>query len=149
MKLKYSICCLRDVILKKEELYQAAYRILQYQELSLVRPLCKVFTNFYVPEFFISISGSDSWDGSSESHEDNTNVGPWKTLNHAIDQLRTLRPNPPTADSHATLVLLPGTHYITSKISMNQRDSHIIIKSLNGAEVAISGRYYIDYPYNR
>ena len=49
------------------------------------------------------------------------------------------RPNPPGADSHATLVLLPGTHYVTSKISMNQRDSHIVIKSLNSDEVALSG----------
>ena len=146
------------------------------------------------PEFFISVDGSDSWDGSNENHQDNTNIGPWKTLNHAIDELRgdiymtsanfldffcsfpflmyrthalprlfclllggpppsnncgrhmcvcslrQIRPNPPAADSHATLVLLPGTHYVTSKIAMNQRDSHIVIKSLNDEEASISGR---------
>ena len=95
-------------------------------------------------EYFVSIAGSDSWDGTSEHHESNTDTGPWKTLTHAIDALRQLRPNPPTADSHVTLILLPGTHYVTSKIAMNQRDSHITIKSSNDEEVSISGGLVLD-----
>ena len=34
------------------------------------------------------VQGSDSWDGSSPSHTPGTNIGPWATLQHAIDALR-------------------------------------------------------------
>ena len=32
--------------------------------------------------------GSDSWDGSSPTHSPGTNIGPWETLQHAIEALR-------------------------------------------------------------
>ena len=52
-------------------------------------------------EFFVSINGgSDSWDGTSETNVDGSDVGPWKTLSHAIEEIRKIRPNPPTASDH-------------------------------------------------
>ena len=43
----------------------------------------------------------DSWDGTAESNVDGSDVGPWQTLNHAIEELRKIRPNPPTVDDQA------------------------------------------------
>ena len=43
----------------------------------------------------------DSWDGSAASNVDGSDVGPWQTLNHAIEELRRIRPNPPTIDDQA------------------------------------------------
>ena len=43
----------------------------------------------------------DSWDGTAESNVDGSDVGPWQTLNHAIEELRRIRPNPPTIDDQA------------------------------------------------
>ena len=81
----------------------------------------------------------------SENHIEGTNAGPWQSLGHALVQLRKLRPNPPTADSHVTIYLLPGTHYLPSTVSMNKRDSHITIKPLNeDDEVALSGGMVLD-----
>ena len=53
---------------------------------------------------------------NSESHAEGTDVGPWQTLSHALVELRKLRPNPPNADSHVTIYLLPGTHYLPSTV---------------------------------
>ena len=39
-KWKYSLCCLRDAILKLKEIYQAAYKKLQFLEYNSVGPLC-------------------------------------------------------------------------------------------------------------
>ena len=91
-------------------------------------------------EFYVSVDGSDSWDGTSESNIDGSDVGPWQTLNHAFDELRQIRPNPPTAETHATIFLLPGSHFLTSTIQADGRDSHLTIKSLYEDEnVAVSG----------
>ena len=96
-------------------------------------------------EFYVSVDGSDSWDGTSESNIDGSDVGPWQTLNHAMDELRQIRPNPPTADDQATIFLLPGTHFLTSTIETNDRESYLTIKSLyEEEEVAISGGLVLD-----
>ena len=96
-------------------------------------------------EFYVSVDGSDSWDGTAESNIDGSDVGPWQTLNHAIDELRRIRPNPPTAESQATIYLLPGMHFLTSTIAMNQKDSFLTLKSLYAEEeVAVSGGMVLD-----
>ena len=59
--------------------------------------------------------------------------------------MRKLRPNQPSADSHVTIYLLAGTHYLPSTINMNKRDSHIAIKPLNeDDEVTLSGGMILD-----
>ena len=39
-------------------------------------------------EFFVSNDGSDSWDGTSETNVDGSDVGPWRTLHHAVEEIR-------------------------------------------------------------
>ena len=96
-------------------------------------------------EYFISTEGSDQWDGTSEAHVEGTNIGPWQTLNHAVKEITQLRPYPPTADSHATIYLLKGTHYLTSTVEMYNADSYMTIKALHdNEEVAVSGGKVLD-----
>ena len=91
-------------------------------------------------EFYVDVHGSDSWDGTSETNVDGSDVGPWRTLNHAIEEVRILRPNPPTPDSRVTIFMLPGVYFLPSTIDMDERDSFMTIKSLHEEEtVAISG----------
>ena len=69
-------------------------------------------------EFFVSNNdGSDSWDGTSETNVDGSDVGPWRTLNHAIEEIRKLRPNPPSASDHITISMLPGKYFLTSEVN--------------------------------
>ena len=42
-------------------------------------------------EFYVSVDGSDLWDGSAEANVDGSDVGPWKTLNHAVNEIRKAR----------------------------------------------------------
>ena len=91
-------------------------------------------------EFFVSNNdGSDSWDGTSETNVDGSDVGPWKTLNHAIEEIRKIRPNPPTASDQVTISMLPGKYFLTSGIDMDERESYLTIRSLYDEETAISG----------
>ena len=91
-------------------------------------------------EFYVDVHGSDSWDGSSASNVDGSDVGPWRTLNHAVEEARQLRPSPPSLDSKVTIFMLPGVYFLPSTISMDERDSFLEIKSLDEEEtVAISG----------
>ena len=107
--------------------------------------LCVECASSESTEYYVSIDGSDSWDGASAYHIDDTDVGPWKTLNHAIESIRQLRPNPPTAADHVTIFLLPGTHYLTSTLKMNQRESYLTISAFNEVEeVSLSGGLLLD-----
>ena len=45
-------------------------------------------------EFYVSVDGSDSWDGTSDTNVDGSDVGPWLTLNHAMEELRQIRDLP-------------------------------------------------------
>ena len=82
-------------------------------------------------EFFVSVDGSDLWDGTSDSHVEGTNVGPWQTLNHAVDEMRKVRPSPPTPDSRAIVNFLKGTHFLTDTVELYNMDSFLTIKALN------------------
>ena len=91
-------------------------------------------------EFYVDVYGSDSWDGTSESNVDGSDVGPWRTLNHAIEEVRQVRPSPPSSDSRVTILMLPGVYFLPSTIVMDERDSFIEIRSLYEDEtVAVSG----------
>ena len=95
-------------------------------------------------EFFVSNDGSDSWDGTAESNVAGSDVGPWKTMHHAIDEIRLMRPNPPTAEDHATLSVLPGKHVLPSELFLDGRDSFMTIRALyDDDETAISGAVYL------
>ena len=95
-------------------------------------------------EFYVSVDGSDSWDGTSETNVDGSDVGPWKTLHHAVEEIRQMRPNPPTADDHVILSVLPGKHVLPSELDLNERDSHLTIRALYDEETAISGALYLN-----
>ena len=82
-------------------------------------------------EFFVSVDGSDLWDGTSESNVDGSDVGPWQTLNHAVEEVRKARPNPPTSESRATINLLQGTHFLSSTVELYNMDSFLTIKALH------------------
>ena len=91
-------------------------------------------------EFYVSNDdGSDSWDGTSESNVDGSDNGPWKTLDHAIREIRKIRPNPPTASDAVTISMLPGKYFLSSRLDMDERDSYTTIKALYDEETAISG----------
>ena len=110
--------------------------------ISLYLVLCHLLANISGQdlEFFVSNNdGSDSWDGSSETNVDGSNVGPWRTLGHAIEEIRKIRPNPPTATDYATISMLPGKYFLSSRIDMDMRDSYMTIRALYDEETAISG----------
>ena len=91
-------------------------------------------------EFFVSNNdGSDSWDGTSETNIDGSDVGPWRTLNHAIDEIRKIRPNPPMPADYVTISMLPGKYFLPSQINLDKRDSYMTIRALYDEETAISG----------
>ena len=58
-------------------------------------------------QFYLGTEGSDNNDGKSPTHLNGTNSGPWKTLSHAITQIRRHRTNPGPEDL-ATLNILTG-----------------------------------------
>ena len=88
-------------------------------------PVCHRQIRQVSAEYFVSILGSDSWDGTSQEHIDVTDIGPWKTVQHALNKLRQARPNPPTSDDHVTLIHLPGIHFLSAELYMDGRDSHL------------------------
>ena len=112
------------------------------ESISFLILLCHLLSNVSGQglEFFVSINdGSDSWDGTSETNIAGSDVGPWKTLSHAIEEIRKIRPNPPTASDHVTISMLPGKLFLSSRIDMDARDSFMTIRALYDEETAISG----------
>ena len=96
-------------------------------------------------EFYVSNdSGSDSWDGTSETNVDGSDVGPWRTLSHAIHQVRQIRPDPPTASDKVTISMLPGRYFLSTPLDMDERDSYITIRALYEEETSISGGVVLD-----
>ena len=115
--------------------------------LLLFLALCHLLPNIVAQEleFFVSINeGSDSWDGSSETNIDGFDVGPWKTLNHAIEEIRKIRPNPPTANNHVTLSILPGKYFLSSQLNLNKKDSYMTIRALYSEDTIISGGFTLN-----
>ena len=68
-------------------------------------------------DYFVSVEGSDLWDGTSESHVEGTDVGPWQTLNHAVQEIRKVRPNPPTSGARFNSILKILTKILTKNPS--------------------------------
>ena len=90
-------------------------------------------------QFYVSLDGSDASDGSAPFHEEGTNIGPWKTLSHALSQIRKQRSNNPGPENEATINILAGTHYQSSKLKLDPRDSYLTIQAFNDDPVSISG----------
>ena len=59
--------------------------------ISLVVFSCMLFNIKAEPEYFVSVDGSDDWDGKRPVHGDGAS-GPWMTLQNAIEKLRQIRP---------------------------------------------------------
>ena len=117
------------------------------ESISILILLCHLLSNVSGQglEFFVSINdGSDSWDGTSEINIDGSDVGPWRTLNHAIEEIRKIRPNPPSATDHVTISMLPGKYFQTSQLDMDGRDSFITMRALYEEETAISGGFVLN-----
>ena len=60
-----------------------------------------------VLNYYVSVtSGSDDWDGHSADHFPDTNTGPWATIPHAIEEIRKVRPNPPSSEDQVIINIL-------------------------------------------
>ena len=68
-------------------------------------------------DFYVSVDGSDLWDGSAETNVDGSDVGPWKTLNHAVDEIRKAREHPTYDVSKSLGFIEPLTVYDTPTYS--------------------------------
>ena len=99
--------------------------------------------NSMANEYFVSLSGSDGEDVSGSLDY------PWRTLEHAVGEVRQIRPNPPTAEDMVYITLREGIYYLPSTIALNQRDSHLAIRNYHGEEVAISGGLPLDLDWQR
>ena len=100
-------------------------------------------------EFFVSVDGSDSWDGTSPDIPGETNIaGPWKTLSHALSEIRKQRPRPdPGPENQATINLLSGIHYQKSTLEFDNRESYLTIQAYDDEmPVTISGGQSLNNP---
>ena len=100
-------------------------------------------------EYFVSLNGFDDWDGTSPENKPGTNIGPWRTIDHAIQKLRTIRPTKPGFEDTTTVNVLAGTYYQASTIDLNPRDSFLNIVAYNNDEVSISGGYPLDLNWHK
>ena len=67
-------------------------------------------------------------------------TGPWKTLSHAISEIREQRPSNPGPENRATINILTGIHYLSETLELSKRDSYLTIQAFNDEmPVTISG----------
>jgi hypothetical protein len=100
-----------------------------------------------LPPRYLSPSGSDAWDGTAPSHTEGT-AGPWASLDHAVSELRKLRPGGSASEeTRASLFLQAGTYYLDDTVWLDARDSFLDIAALNGASVTISGGQVLELPW--
>ena len=99
-------------------------------------------------EFFVSVDGSDSWDGTSPDIPGGTNIaGPWKTLSHALSEIRKQRPSNPGPENQATINVLSGIHYQSSTLEFDKRESYLTIQAYDDEmPVTISGGQSLNNP---
>ena len=99
-------------------------------------------------EFFVSVDGSDSWDGTSPDIPGGTNIaGPWKTLSHALSEIRKQRPSNPGPENQATINVLSGIHYQESTLEFDNRESYLTIQAYDDEiPVTISGGQSLNNP---
>merc|ERR1719427_555697 len=74
------------------------------------------------PEYFVSTEGSD------DENVAGTISAPWQTLNHAIEELRKVRPKTPGPADNATITLMGGVYYLASEIQLGSKDQYLIIQ---------------------
>ena len=106
-------------------------------------------TNNVLKNYYVSVEGSDDWDGSSSENIPFTNTGPWLTIKHAIEQLRKIRPSKPSHEDKTTLNIMAGTHYQQNILHLDNRDSFIDIISHNDDDVSISGGLPLHVTWNK
>ena len=95
-------------------------------------------------EYYLSVSGSDTWDGTSPTNTPGTNTGPWQSFQHAINELRKIRPTNPGREDLTRLSILGGTYFLDKTVYMNHQDDYLEIVAYNDEDVIISGGYYLD-----
>ena len=75
-------------------------------------------------EYFVSaVSGSD------EENVPGSESSPWRTLHHAIEQLRKIRPNNPGPEDGATLTIMGGVYHLPDTINMGRREEYLAIRN--------------------
>ena len=91
----------------------------------------------------MSLSGSDD-DGIP-----GTESSPWRTLNHAVDQLRMIRPNPTGLSDEATITMRGGVYFQTSMITLGRKDQYLKIQNYKDEEVSLSGGFPLDLVWQK
>ena len=98
-------------------------------------------------EYYISIEGSDEWDGTASENIPFTNTGPWLTIQNAITQLKNIRGYNPGPEDHVTVNIMSGTYYQESTVKLAIHDSYIDFVSTNDA--IISAGYSANFTWNK
>ena len=98
-------------------------------------------------EYYISIEGSDEWDGTASENIPFTNTGPWLTIQNAITQLKNIRGYNPGPEDHVTVNIMSGTYYQESTLKLAIHDSYIDFVSTNDA--IISAGYSANFTWNK
>ena len=92
-------------------------------------------------EYYVSVKGSDEWDGTLPENIPSTKTGPWRTVKHAITQLRKLRPSYPGPEDETTIYIKEGIYYQPETLWLDHRESFLNIAAYNNEVVSISGGY--------
>ena len=105
---------------------------------------CASGSKNFAKDYYVSVNGSDDWDGTSPKNDPSSNVGPWKTIKHAINKIRQLRKFPQSIQDETTLNIMAGTYYQDATLNLNKRDSFLNIVTYKGDDVSISGGFLLD-----
>ncbi|NKI27508.1 hypothetical protein HCG49_13140 [Arenibacter sp. 6A1] len=86
--------------------------------------LCSLSVFAQETNFYVSPSGSDRGDGSKEY--------PWKTLEHARDQMRNI-------EDYVIINLQDGIYRLNKSLELHSDDSNMLFRAVDGARPIISG----------
>ena len=100
-------------------------------------------------EYYISIEGSDEWDGTASENIPFTNTGPWLTIQNAIIQLKNIRGFNPGPEDHVTVNIMSGTYYQGSTLKLAVHDSYIDFVSSNDDVVISAGYSASNFTWNK
>ena len=78
-----------------------------------------------------------------------SNIGPWRTLKYAIQQIRNLRTSDEDPRNQTTLYIRAGIYYQSDTLWLDGRDSYLNIFSYNGENVTISGGIQLNTTWNK
>ncbi len=95
-------------------------------------------------DYFVSVHGSDRWNGSRAVWVRKSTNGPFATLDHALLIAREFRSNHPSYRKPVTIIVEAGTYWLKQPIRITPADSGslespLIIKAALGAHPVFSG----------